>query len=414
MSAEAPIELTLNVNGQPRKLHTLPMQTLAQALRDELGLVGTKIGCDAGDCGACTVLLDGQQVCACLVPAIQTANRHVETVEGAGPRGLTDQLRQAFLAHGAAQCGICTPGMLMAATSLLAMTSAPTRSEIEDALGGVLCRCTGYTKIVEAVMATPNPGAEQRHDDTQRRLVGQRLVRVDGGTKVAGTELFGADAAPMDALWMRVIRSPHAHASFTIGDIDALRAQHPGLVALITAVDVPGENTFGIFPDTKDQPVFAEKHVRFRGEAVAALVGTRAAIASISDADVCITWTPLPALTGTEAAVARGAEPLHAAKPDNVLTHGRLVRGDVTAARTRAVATATGSFRTGFVEHAYIEPEAGFAVPDGDGPGTMVVHASTQAPYMDRDEVARVLGIAPGKVRIVPTACGGGFGSRIE
>ena len=414
MSAEAPIELTLNVNGQPRKLHTLPMQTLAQALRDELGLVGTKIGCDAGDCGACTVLLDGQQVCACLVPAIQTANRHVETVEGAGPRGLTDQLRQAFLAHGAAQCGICTPGMLMAATSLLAVTSAPTRSAIEDALGGVLCRCTGYTKIVEAVMAVADPDVELPQCDATHQMVGQRLVRVDGVAKVEGTEVFGADAAPRDALWMRVIRSPHAHATFTIDDIDALIAQNPGLMALITAVDVPGENTFGIFPDTKDQPVFAEKHVRFRGEAVAALVGTRAAVAKISDADVGIAWTPLPALTGTEAAVAQGAGPLHAAKPDNVLTRGRLVRGDVSTARARAAATSSGSFRTGFVEHAYIEPEAGFAVPDGDGAGTMVVHASTQAPYMDRDEVARVLGIGSGKVRIVPTACGGGFGGKLD
>ncbi len=415
------ISLELTVNGAAHAVAAEPFSTLADVLRDTLGLTGTKIGCDAGDCGACTVLLDGAQVCACLVPAAQLHGRTIDTVEGAGPQGVTDQLRQAFLSHGAAQCGICTPGMLMAATALLTEIPAPSRPEIEAALGGVLCRCTGYIKIIDAVEdvgarrvrepAVANPRAET---DADTFGVGRRAERVDGWAKVSGRELFGADAAPEDALWMRVIRSPHAHARFVIGDFAPLMAATPGLVALVTAADVPGENSFGIFPDTKDQPVFAEQHVRYRGEAVAALVGSRAALAQIADSDVPLAWTPLPALTGIEAATAKGAPALHSARSDNVLTRGRLARGDVAGAHAGAAASASGTFETGFVEHAYIEPEAGYAVPDADGPGTITVHASTQAPYMDRDEVARVLGVPKEKVRIVPTACGGGFGGKLD
>ncbi|HVL71530.1 MAG TPA: (2Fe-2S)-binding protein, partial [Beijerinckiaceae bacterium] len=154
-------EIALTLNGERRSLPAAPFATLADALRDA-GLTGTKIGCDAGDCGACTVILDGAQVCACLVPAEQAQGGEVHTVEGAGPGGVTERLRHAFLDHGAAQCGICTPGMLMAAADLLSRTASPSREEVADALGGVLCRCTGYQAIVEAVLAAsasaPLPG----------------------------------------------------------------------------------------------------------------------------------------------------------------------------------------------------------------------------------------------------------------
>ncbi len=134
----------LTVNGRAVAVAAPPITRLADALRDGLGLTGTKVGCSAGDCGACTVLLDGAQVCACLVPLGQAEGRQVTTVEGLAADGRLSSLQAAFERHGAAQCGICTPGMLMAASELLARNPAPEAAEVEDALGGVLCRCTGY------------------------------------------------------------------------------------------------------------------------------------------------------------------------------------------------------------------------------------------------------------------------------
>jgi aldehyde oxidoreductase len=430
------VEVRFTLNGSPRHVASAPFVSLADTLRSELGLTGTKIGCEAGDCGACTVLLDGAQVCACLVPTAQADGARIETVEASN--GLTDTLRRAFLKHGAAQCGICTPGMLMAASDLLARCAAPQRTQVEDAIGGVLCRCTGYLKIVEAVLDVAggdvgwlDPGAKPGDDPTQAtsgdgvgsalRLtqptngsVGTRLERVDGWPKVAGTDRFGADEAPADALWMRVVRSPHARARFTLGDLETVKARTPGLVAILTAKDVPGENSFGIFPKMKDQPVLAPGIVRFRGEAVLALVGSRAAVEGISDAELPITWQPERAVSGVAKALAEGAAPIHAHVADNVLTRGNLKCGDVTAGHAAGTASAEGRFETAFVEHAYIEPEAGFAVPVGEGPDRIEVTACTQAPYMDLEETARVLGVEKARVRIKPTACGGGFGGKLD
>ena len=245
------------INGRATALTSAPLTRLAHALRDELGLTGTKIGCDAGDCGACTVLLDGRQVCACLTPVAQAAGREVVTVEGLG--STADALKRAFLAHGAAQCGICTPGMLMSATDLLRRVDRPSRAQVEDALGGTLCRCTGYQKIVEALLdVTASPATIPEAG----RAVGARVPRVDGAARVGGTELFGADGVPADALWLRVVRSPHHSATFTLGDLSAARRD---LVAVLTAADVPF-NGFGIYPDIKDQPVLADGLVRWQPE----------------------------------------------------------------------------------------------------------------------------------------------------
>jgi CO/xanthine dehydrogenase Mo-binding subunit/xanthine dehydrogenase iron-sulfur cluster and FAD-binding subunit A len=433
-AAETTVSFTLN--GEAMTVAAGPFASLADTLRERLGLTGTKIGCEAGDCGACTVILEGEQVCACLVATTQADGASIYTVEGAGPLGLTERLRSAFLAHGAAQCGICTPGMLMAAADLLARSPTPERPEVEDAIGGVLCRCTGYLKIVEAVLDVASAvgwsamGSDPKHtaephvhlctkgsDPVGADLVpavGVRIARVDGWPKVAGTDKFGADEAPADALWMRVVRSPHASARFKLGDLDAVRAHNPGLVAILTAADVPGENAFGIFPKMKDQPVLGPGVVRFRGEAVLALVGSRSAVEGLSDADIPIAWEPLEPASGIDAALCGSTPAIHAGVPDNVLARGNLRCGSVVAGHAGAAATVEGSFETAFVEHAYIEPEAGFALPVGPGPDRIEVTACTQAPYMDLEETARVLGIEQSRVRICPTACGGGFGGKLD
>ena len=502
-----------HVNGRAVEVDAAPASRLTRVLREHLGLTGTKVGCDAGDCGACTVLLDGEQVCACLVPIGQVRGRSVTTVEGLAGNGGLSRLQRAFHEHGAAQCGICTPGMLMAASTLLGRPRPPSEPEVLDALGGVLCRCTGYRKIVRAVLAAVNEAtnytadvvadgamggatgdamdgttgdaAGGAQDADVKRYVGCRLPSVDGPGKVTGRAVFGADGAPAGALRLRVVRSPHAHARFTLGDCAALHERHPGLARILTANDVPGVNGFGIYPEVKDQPVLAPGIVRYRGEAMFALVGDADTLARLTDDRLPVGWEPLPAVSDPRDALAAGALPVNPDRPDNVLARGRVHAGEVPppgsgppsggsslssdvpggdspgngppddgggsmgngppgdgspgsgspdddppGRASPAVSPsaggllvggppasgdlieASGEFETPFIEHAYIEPEAGWARRiEG---GRIEVVACTQTPYMDRDEVANVLGIAPGQVRIRPSACGGGFGGKLD
>ena len=502
-----------HVNGRAVEVDAAPASRLTRVLREHLGLTGTKVGCDAGDCGACTVLLDGEQVCACLVPLGQVRGRSVTTVEGLAGNGGLSRLQRAFHEHGAAQCGICTPGMLMAASTLLGRPRPPSEPEVLDALGGVLCRCTGYRKIVRAVLAAVNEAtgdaaggaigstadgatgdavdgttgdsAGGAQDADVKRYVGRRLPSVDGPGKVTGRAVFGADGAPAGALRLRVVRSPHAHARFTLGDCAALHERHPGLARILTAADVPGVNGFGIYPEVKDQPVLAPGIVRYRGEAMFALVGDADTLARLTDDRLPVGWEPLPAVSDPRDALAAGAPPVNPDRPDNVLARGRVRAGEVPppgsdppsggsslssdvpggdspgngppddgggsmgngppgdgspgsgspdddppgraspavspsaggllvsgSPASGDLIEASGEFETPFIEHAYIEPEAGWARRiEG---GRIEVVACTQTPYMDRDEVANVLGIAPGQVRIRPSACGGGFGGKLD
>src|SRR5438046_3881271 len=265
--------IRFSVNGRCASVSTSPAQRLSRVLREDLGLTGTKVGCDAGDCGACTVLLDGEPVCACLVAAAQAEGCEITTVEGLAQRGpLYDKLQKSFLTHGAAQCGACTPGMLIAATALLEKSRAPTENEVMDAIGGVLCRCTGYRKHSTAGLDVEGGRSLQATPDAGQ-AVGNRLVRAGAQGKVTGAEIYGADEIPVGALMIRVVRCPFHRARFRFGDLNAYVAENPGVSAVLTAKDVPGENRYGVISKFADQPVFAESGARFRGEAVAAVVG---------------------------------------------------------------------------------------------------------------------------------------------
>jgi len=228
---------------------------------------------------------------------------------------------------------------------------------------------------------------------------------------VEGTEIFGADEIPRGALLVRAIRSPHQHAHFRFGDLEAFVAAHPGIHRVLTASDIPGENRYGVIPRFADQPVFADVEARFQGEAVAAVVGEAEAIEALDLAGFPVNWEELPALTTIAAALAPDSERIHPNRENNVLVRGRVVRGDVEKALAESDVVVEDEFETGFIEHAYIEPEAGFARRVND---QIEVQACTQAPYMDRADIARILGIAPEAVRIIPTAVGGGFGAKLD
>lgn len=399
-------EFTLN--GHPVSAVPRVGERLSEMLRERLSARDVKIGCNAGDCGACTVLVDGDPVCACLVPAQQAAGRSVETVSGLTQDDqIAKRLADSFQNHGAAQCGICTPGMMTSAVALLRETPEPNNEQVQDALGGVLCRCTGYRKIIDAVVAA---GAPTLPEATLGHA-GDAIWRVDGHNKVTGTELFGDDVAPAGTLEIHVIRSPHHRAGFTLGDLDAWANETPGIEAVLTAADIPGRNNFGVIPDFADQPVFAETEARFRGEAVAAIIGLPEVLATFDPADFPVTWEERPAALDSLDAMTPQAAQLHPDRDGNVMCAGFVKCGTPETALDNADVVVEGHFRSGFVEHGYIEPEAGFAEIVN---GRVEVHACTQAPVMDLDALEIILGMPRDQIRIAPTGVGGGFGSKLD
>jgi CO/xanthine dehydrogenase Mo-binding subunit/aerobic-type carbon monoxide dehydrogenase small subunit (CoxS/CutS family) len=407
---EALTTLSIALNGKVTPVLSDPRSRLSTVLREEFRLTGTKVGCDAGDCGACTVLVNGKAVCSCLTAVGQLSGAEVLTIEGLRESSAEfDRLQKSFLQHGAAQCGMCTPGMLVTAVALLVDNPSPAEIAVKDALGGVLCRCTGYRKIIRAVLEANQP--EPAASLAESRTVGQRVVRLDGERKVRGQDIFGADEWPEDALVLIVIRSPYAHAQFSFGNLDEFVQRSSSIHAVFTSRDIPGRNCFGVHPDFADQPVFAEGQTRYRGEAVAAVVGEASAMAEFDPASFPVSWKELPALLTPSEAQLPGAPAIHDHRPDNILVRGRVVHGEAECALREAAVVVEAEYETGFIEHAYIEPEAGFARRVGD---RIEVQSCTQSPYMTRTDIAAILGISKDSVRIIPTAVGGGFGSKLD
>ncbi len=404
------VMIELKVNATTVNVDAHPAARLSDVLRNDLGLAGTKVGCNAGDCGACTVLIDGETACACLTGVGQVAGKHIATVEGLDADGTLTGLQQSFRRHGAAQCGICTPGMLVSAAWLLKVQAKPSRRQVEDALGGVLCRCTGYRKIVDAVVDAADAGANARTLESGGG-VGAPIMHVDAAAKLNGTLQFGDDKDIKESLLVRVIRSPHHYAQFKIGDKAAFLNANDGIYAMLDATDIPGKNCHGVIPPFADQPVFAVDTVLHRGDPIAAIVGEPDAIRRFDENAFPVTWTPLQCVLKPAEALAPGAPQLHETRPGNRLVRGFVARGDVDIALETAAHRVRVRSSTPFIEHAYIEPEAGYAHLEA---GRIVVHGCTQAPHMDREALADILDIDESQIRVIPTACGGGFGSKLD
>jgi 4-hydroxybenzoyl-CoA reductase subunit alpha len=405
---------TLNVNGQVHTVAVAAGETLLDVLRDTLLLTGTKKGCNVGDCGACTVLVDGEPMNSCLLLASTMQGKAITTVEGLSANGLT-ALQQAFVEEGAIQCGYCTPGMVLTATALLEKKAAATVSEIKEALAGNLCRCTGYSGILRAVQrcrhrrrdgtcAAGDKGSAPPKDES----VGVSIPRIDAADKVTGRAIYTADITLPNMIWGKILGSTVAHGR--IRRIDVSRAAAcPGVVAVITGADVP-DTMHGVSPARYDEHVLAKEKVRHVGDPVAAVAAVDEPTAERALALIEVEYDPLPAVLDAMEAVAEGAPLVHERYPRNISTGVEQSFGDVERGFAESHHVRDETFTGNHVNQVPLEPHA--AVASWEHDGTLVLRTSTQVPHYVQYMMAHVLHMPLGKVRVIRPAVGGGFGGK--
>ena len=428
------------INGEQVEFLCEPRQSLLECLRDILGLTGSKEGCNDGNCGACSVLLNGRVVNSCLVLGVEVDGREVTTVEGlADWRGL-HPLQQAFLDNAALQCGYCTPGILIASKALLDREPNPSEEQIRTWLAGNLCRCTGYDKIVRAVQdaaarLAQASGSESTSKDkrstagvTDYRVVGTRPPRPDAPDKLTGRALFGADTNLPGMLYGKMVRSPHAHAR--IRSIDTARAaSYPGVYAVVTAQDLPWAKDSEAKPDESmvdfkylNDNMMAREKVLYVGHPVAAVAASSSHIAEEAANLIEVEYDVLPAVTDVRAAMEPEAPLLHEhlmtqslskprQEPSNIASHIQHVKGDPLQGFALADVIVEREFNTSTVHQGYIEPHACTAWWGPDS--SLTVWTSTQGAFGMRDQLAKLLALPMSGIRVIPTEVGGAFGGKL-
>ncbi len=404
MTPSETVTVKLRINGEPLRLEVSPTRRLVDLIRRDAGQTATKEGCGCGECGACTVLLNGRPVNSCVVPAVEADGGAVITAEGIGA-GRLHRVQQALVATGAVQCGYCTPGMVIAGAALLQRDPDPDEAAIREALAGNVCRCSGYAQIVAAVRTA----ASGEIPAPEPHRVGSRAPREDALDKVTGRTRYTDDLPEPDGLLHAVVvRSTEAHALVAELDVSAARGAD-GVVAVITADDVPGEPLFG--NAIADQPVLASDRVRFLGEALAVVVAeSREAAAAARDL-VTVDYERLNAVTDAAAALRNDAPVVHPGREDrNLMGQLQLRRGDVGGALNAAHRVVERTYRTPWQEHACLEPEVAQAEPDGDG--GVVVRCPSQNVFFDRLHVHKALDLERMQVRVIQQPTGAAFGGR--
>jgi 4-hydroxybenzoyl-CoA reductase subunit alpha len=406
------IPVSLHINGRVENLEIAPQKTLLEFIRDDLQLTGTKCGCEDGTCGTCTVLLNGSPVRSCLLLAAEVQGQEIVTIEGLADGEKLHPVQEAFVKYGGTQCGFCTPGMILTAKALLDKNLSPTEKEIRQAISGNLCRCTGYTKIVEAVMAASGqrtPALQKEGAPSDYFVVGKRVSRTDSVPKVRGEIKYSADLSLPGMLHAKVLRSPYAHAR--IRNIDTSRAEKlPGVRAVITGKDaIPYR--WGVFGYTRDMQLLPTDKARFVGQEVAAVAATSEEIAQEAVDLIKVEWEPLPHVLDAEQALLEGAPQLHDDKPGNVSVRIFVNEGNVDRVLAESYLVQEGRFSSPEESYCQLENYAVMANFDSTG---LDIWCPNAGPHMKARPLSNALGISTSDVRVRKIAIGGHFGGRSE
>jgi xanthine dehydrogenase molybdenum-binding subunit len=418
-------QILLTVNGIQHTLEAKPNEMLSDLLRNRLRLTGTKIGCEESECGSCTVLVDGEPVLSCMYPAARADGKTIRTIEGLAStltpspspeeRGGLHPLQEAFVEHGAVQCGFCIPGQIMTAYALLERNPNPTSDEIRFALKDTLCRCAGYQMIENSILAAADslrtgepvrlphiPDSVHRHD-----VVGHTQVRPDAIEKVNGKAIYTDDLVFDNMLYAKVRRAMIPHGFLKKLDISKAKAL-PGVIAVLTAEDIPGEHNHGLV--IYDWPVMVGigERVRYVGDAIAIIAAETQEIAEQASALIEAEFDLQPVITNPVQARQEGVPQIH--EKGNLLKHIKVRKGDMEKGFAESDVILEHTFHTPIYEHAFFEPECSIAVPTANG--RIEIYVGSQIPYQDRTQVARVLGWPEERVRIRGQLMGGGFGGK--
>ncbi len=397
---------TFTVNGIPQA--TSQKTSLLRYLRDNLRLTSVKDGCSQGACGACTVLIDGHAVKACVPTTDRLEGRHVLTVEGLTPwekRVYT----YAYGEAGAVQCGFCIPGMVLCTKALLDQNPNPTEPEIRYALRNNYCRCTGYVKIIAAVKLAakilaageiPAPGAADWRS-------GSRVQRVDVEEKVLGFGKYPDDYYPPHTTYAGALRSRHPRAR--VLSIDTAKAQAlPGVVAVLTAEDIPGQNKIGHLKHDQYTLIPVGGLTHYLGDAIALVVAEDRQTVEKAKKLIRVDYEVLPAVHNIAEAAAPGAPLVFDEEANNIQAYKHVSRGDAAGAIARAPHVISAHFETPWTEHAFLEPESATAFLDGDG--DIFIYSSDQSAHQTLHECRLLLGTD--KIKVQNALVGGGFGGK--
>jgi aldehyde oxidoreductase len=418
-----------NINGVNRTVVVDPKATLADVLRKQLGLTGTKVGCEQGQCGACSVLVDGKVVRSCVTQISRVADEaKIVTIEGIGTAQNLHPLQLAFMVHGVTQCGFCNPGFIVSAKGLLDQNASPTREEVRDWFSAHrnACRCTGYIPITDAVMdAAKVLRGEMTMDDlsfkipADGRIWGSRAPRPTGLAKVTGTCDYGDDLnlqLPEGALRLALVQAEVSHAN--ILGIDTSEAEKmPGVFKILTYKDVKGTNRMGMGPqatnkgDGQERPMLNDTKVFMYGDALAIVCADTEANARAAAAKVKVDLEPLPPYLNALDAMADDAIEIHPGTP-NVYFEIPIIKGQETKPlMDSAPYVAEGSYYLQRQPHLTIEPDVGFAYIDEEG--RLTIQTKSINLWMNHGMLFKGLGVAPEKLRLVGNPAGGTFGYKM-